>query len=338
LNKVTIIMPTYNRAAFIPTALNSIKSQNHENWELIVVDDGGTDETECMIESLVAGWTQVVHYIKQENQGPAVARNTGLKRAKGKYVAFYDSDDVWLSHHLSNCLKVMTEHPEVSWVYGACQRRIYNSEKVVLESTFYLEGKPNPLFSLECQQYGNLFIIDDDSATELQITHGLDSGLQNSMMRIGVFAEMMLPEFRIGEDRLFIAMALKKGFRFAFIDDIHVYYIVHSNNISDTNVSEENLSKRISVMKQLIESYEKTPNYISNLTKSEIKALKCKLADDVFWKLGYSLQWQNGLREDAIKSFKKGLKLAPYKFTFWKSFLKALAIHRVSKVFSSNVG
>lgn len=318
-------------------ALNSIKSQNHNNWELIVVDDGSTDETESLINSVVADWTQTVHYIRQNNQGPAVARNTGIKSAKGEYVAFYDSDDIWLPHHLSNCLRVMAEHPNVSWVYGACQRRLYNSEEVVLASTFYSEGKPNPLFSLDCEHFGDLYIINDDGATECQITYGLDSGLQNSVMRVGIFDKMMLPEFRIGEDRLFIAMALKKGFKFAFIDDIHVYYIVHSGNISDTNISEDNLSKRISIMKQLIESYEQTPKYIPNLTKSEIKALKFRLADDVFWKLGYSLQWQNGLREDAINSYKKGLKLAPFRFTFWKSFFKAFTVYGISKVFSNKV-
>src|SRR5688572_19425954 len=95
---VSILLPTYNRAAFLPQALEAIGAQAFTDWELIVVDDGSTDDTPAVLERLVAGLGRPVHLIRQENQGAYGARNTGLDAARGKYVAFYDSDDTWLPH------------------------------------------------------------------------------------------------------------------------------------------------------------------------------------------------------------------------------------------------
>jgi glycosyltransferase involved in cell wall biosynthesis len=94
---VSIILPTFNRAKFLPEALASITRQVWTDWELIVVDDGGTDKSNDLIACLTHGWKQPVRYIYQENQGPFGARNTGLEYASGDYVAFFDSDDLWLS-------------------------------------------------------------------------------------------------------------------------------------------------------------------------------------------------------------------------------------------------
>ncbi|HEY8503179.1 MAG TPA: glycosyltransferase family A protein, partial [Gemmataceae bacterium] len=97
---VSIILPTYNRAKFLPQAFASIRSQQYTDWELIVVDDGSTDDTRAVVQELSKDVPQPVRYVYQDNQGPAGARNKGLDLASGKYVAFFDSDDVWLPHHL----------------------------------------------------------------------------------------------------------------------------------------------------------------------------------------------------------------------------------------------
>ncbi|WP_158971668.1 glycosyltransferase family A protein [Paraglaciecola sp. L3A3] len=332
MNLVSIILPTYNREKFLVTAFKSIEEQSYANWELIIVDDGSSDDSINLLNRLKSAVSNPVKIISQKNGGPAVARNRGIQEASGDFIAFFDSDDYWLPHHLSNCINVMLQHKDVSWVYAACQRRLYDTNEVLLDSTFYHNRVPNPLFTLKTRSDGKLHIIDDDRATELQITHGIDSGFQNSVLRNNVFKEMQLPDMRIGEDRLFIAMALKSGFKLAFIDDIHVLYMVHSENISDTNLSESNISKRIDVMKQLIVSYELTPKYIPNLNAIERKALQERLASDWFWKLGYSLQWQNGLRNDAIKSYMKGIRLTPLNIKFWKTFIKAFVLTKIFRL------
>lgn len=320
----SIVLPTYNRAEFLEDAFNSIISQQYLNWELIIVDDGSSDNTTEIVSAFIQKTTNNVIYIQQENQGPAIARNTGIAKASGDYIAFYDSDDIWLPHHLKNCIDILEANQDVSWVYGACQRRIKETSEILQESTFYTNGQPNLLFSLHTRTIGNLHIIEDPKAAQMQIEYGIDSGLQNSVLKREILDAISIPEFRIGEDRLFIAMALKRGFTLAFCDDIHVHYMVHGGNISDTNTKEENIEKRIVVIKQLIECYEKTPEYISNLNDAELATIKAKLATEYFWVLGYALQWKNGFKKEAIQSYKKGMTYRPFYWRFWKTYLLSL--------------
>jgi len=109
---VSIVMPTFNRADTIRRAIASIQAQAVHDWELIVVDDGSTDDT----AALIAGMDPRLKIIRQENRGSAVARNTGLRQSTGKYIAFLDSDDEWLPHHLELCLAFLRAHPEEAFV------------------------------------------------------------------------------------------------------------------------------------------------------------------------------------------------------------------------------
>ena len=97
---VSVIIPTYNREKFLPYALGSVKNQTYKDWELIIVDDGSTDNTEKVCKEFAKTIDQPVKYIYQENQGVAGARNTGLKHAQGEFIAFLDSDDRWYPWHL----------------------------------------------------------------------------------------------------------------------------------------------------------------------------------------------------------------------------------------------
>lgn len=326
---ISIVLPTYNRAVFLGDAFNAIVNQRHSNWELIIVDDGSSDNTPAIVADFIAKTSQKVIYIQQENQGPAVARNKGIAEATGDYIAFYDSDDIWLPHHLQKCAEILGEHSEISWVYGACQRQVKATAEILQESTFYTNGQPNSLFSLQTRSLGDLHIIEDTGAALLQIEEGIDSGLQNSVLKREIFDAIAIPEFRIGEDRLFITMVLKHGFTLAFYDDIHVHYMVHDDNISDTNSQEENIQKRINITKQLIDCYEKTPEYITNLDAAELAAINEKLATEYFWIMGYALQWQNGFKKEALQSYKKAMKYRPFYWKFWKTYCSSWLKYRL---------
>ena len=88
---VSVIIPVYNSAKYIQKAIDSVLDQTYSNYEIIVVDDGSTDETRQKLQS----YQNKIRYVFQENQGSATARNTGIKLAKGDLVAFLDSDDFW---------------------------------------------------------------------------------------------------------------------------------------------------------------------------------------------------------------------------------------------------
>jgi glycosyltransferase involved in cell wall biosynthesis len=109
---VSVIMPTFNRADTIRRAIRSVQEQTFTDWELIVVDDGSTDNTVALIE----GCDPRLKLIRQENQGTAGARNAGLSASAGSYIAFLDSDDEWLPHHLELCVSFLEAFPGEQFV------------------------------------------------------------------------------------------------------------------------------------------------------------------------------------------------------------------------------
>jgi glycosyltransferase involved in cell wall biosynthesis len=101
--KVTVIIPTYNRAHLIKRAIKSVLNQTFQDFEIIVVDDGSTDNTEEVVKSFN---DLRIKYIKhQKNLGASAARNTGIKNSKGEYIAFLDSDDEWLPEKLEKQMR-----------------------------------------------------------------------------------------------------------------------------------------------------------------------------------------------------------------------------------------
>jgi len=93
LPKISIIIPTYNRADLIKETLNSIFNQTYSNWEAIIVDDASEDNTEELVKAI--GDSRIHYICHSRNKGGAEARNTGIEKAQGEYIAFLDSDDWW---------------------------------------------------------------------------------------------------------------------------------------------------------------------------------------------------------------------------------------------------
>jgi len=106
---VTAIIATYNRRHYVCDAIDSILNQTYPNVEIIVIDDGSTDNTQDLLQQK---YGQRIRYIYQENQGRSEARNRGLKEAKGDYIAFLDSDDIWKPEKLEKQVAFMEMHPE----------------------------------------------------------------------------------------------------------------------------------------------------------------------------------------------------------------------------------
>lgn len=102
--KFSVIIPTYNRAQSLVKAIDSVLKQTFSDFEVIVVDDGSTDNTEGVIASIN---DQRLHYIKKKNEERSIARNFGVEQAKGEYINFLDSDDYQLSNHLEVAFSVI---------------------------------------------------------------------------------------------------------------------------------------------------------------------------------------------------------------------------------------
>lgn len=118
LEKVSIIMPTYNAAEFISEAIRSVFAQDHTNWELLVVNDGSTDDTAALLEHYTDPRIRVFH---QRNKGIGAARNRGLKEASGSFLCFLDADDLMPSRSLSSRLEVLRKYPGTDVVDGCTE-------------------------------------------------------------------------------------------------------------------------------------------------------------------------------------------------------------------------
>mgnify|MGYP000225793700 CR=1 FL=1 len=113
---ISIVTPTYNRSEFLAEAVNSVLGQTYSNFELLIIDDGSTDDT----RELVASYQQDprIRYFYQSNQGQSVARNRGIAESAGDFICFLDSDNAWLPKKLERSLLEFQRFPETQVVYG----------------------------------------------------------------------------------------------------------------------------------------------------------------------------------------------------------------------------
>lgn len=119
---VSIIIPSYNRAETILNSLKSILNQTYTNWECLVIDDFSTDNTVDVINQIIKNDSRFRYLLNEKNKGAQGARNTGIIHSKGDWVAFNDSDDVWLANKLRMQIDVLIEHSfkENLVIHGNC--------------------------------------------------------------------------------------------------------------------------------------------------------------------------------------------------------------------------
>jgi GT2 family glycosyltransferase len=117
---VTVIMPAYNVAPYLREAVESVVAQTYPDWELVIVDDGSTDETAAIARECLRLDARI-RLIRQENRGLAGARNTALQAGRGDFFALLDSDDLWDAAFLAAQMAVFAAHPETALVSGSAR-------------------------------------------------------------------------------------------------------------------------------------------------------------------------------------------------------------------------
>lgn len=110
---ISVIIPTHNRATMLVEAINSVLAQSERDFELLVIDDGSTDDT----PQACAAFGATLQYLQQEHRGVSAARNFGIAQARGAFITFLDSDDLWQKHKLRRQIAWLAAHPEIMLCY-----------------------------------------------------------------------------------------------------------------------------------------------------------------------------------------------------------------------------
>lgn len=213
---VTIIIPTYNRVDYLKLTLESILNQTFKDFEIIVVDDGTADN---LNEQLCTQFDNV-KYIKIENSGgPAKPRNVGIRKAKGKYLAFVDDDDIWFPNKLFAQVNILENNPDFGLVHGCCE--VIDEKGVLQNRIIGRPGTPDVKHGdVKMKMMGNWMVIMPTSFMKKEIID-----------KVGFFNEDMPAA---GEDAEFWARCSFEA-NFYYFDVPLVQYRVHSGNISGSS-------------------------------------------------------------------------------------------------------
>lgn len=305
LPRVSIIIPTYNRCELLRSTIDSVLTQTLTDYELIVVDDGSTDDTRTLVEHYCQQHPGRVRYIFQQNAGESVARQHGVDISQGILLAFLDSDDLWLPTKLEKQVSFLEQHPDAAFVYcwaSVIDRAGHPVQWPVLGSLNDQAG-----FSLQKLVLGN-FIVGPGSTLLLRRAAYNACGGFNPRIR---FAEDWDLCLRLGVDH-----------RFGCVCEPLVQVRLYERG---WHQKRENLPSMLRDHLLLIESFYAIPKVAeSKLTQVKAQALANRYINAGFAHLAY------GEHTEGRACIAKACELAPEQWANSNGLMQAAANHAIS--------
>lgn len=203
---VSVIMPAYNAGKFIAETVESVLRQVYPSWELIIVDDASSDDTVAVVQRLASRDARIRLIQLSQNSGAAVARNTGLREARGRYIGFLDCDDLWLPEKLVVQLAWMKEHA-APFVYSAYERISTSGE-------------------------GRGVVGVPSSVSYAQLLKTSVIGCSTALYDTAYFGKVLMPDIRMRQDFGLWLSLLKRVECAQGIPEVLVRYRMRSDSIS----------------------------------------------------------------------------------------------------------
>jgi len=296
--QVSVVIPAYNRAHCVEKAIDSVLAQTVDRIEIILVDDGSTDNTRDIIAEK---YGDRVRYIFQENQGIPGARNTGINHSRGEYVAFLDSDDSWRPNKLEKQLRLFEEHPEYGMVACRCAK-IQCAEN---------PKKPDRPLSYQGRRGKSGWILKDLFAKNFIRTSSVIIR-KNCFEKVGLFDETLL---QTQDYDLWLRMAA--AYPVGFINESLTVYLDNARGIST-----DSLLGRLYRQRALEKAY---------LKKAVPKKLYRRRMAQAYNVIGRHYL-RRGDRAKGLKYLKQSLRLSPFnlKYTFY--FIRGLFARQTASV------
>lgn len=208
---VSVIMPTYNCGQYIIETIRSIQEQTYKNWEIEIVDDCSTDDTKEVLQLLLDADQRIHYFCLEQNSGAAVARTEAMRRARGEYMAFCDSDDLWMPDKLEKQLQFMREN---GYAFSCTAYRQIDENGNSLDRVIKTVPKTN---------YNRLL---------------LDCPVGNStvMYSVKAMGKFEVPNIRKrNDDALWLQMLKKEKYIYG-MPDVLMQYRIRSNSISSNKL------------------------------------------------------------------------------------------------------
>lgn len=208
---ISVIMPTYNCGKFIGETVNAVINQTYKNWELIIVDDCSKDDTEQIIKQYILKDNRINYFKFDNNQGAAMARTKAMELAKGNYMAFLDSDDLWKTDKLEKQIKFMEENN-------------YNFTCTAYEQIDETGKTLNKIIKPKKKANYNRILLDCPVG---------NSTVMYNAEKLGKF---VVPNIRKRNDDALWLQILKKEKNIYGMDEVLMQYRIRSNSISSNKV------------------------------------------------------------------------------------------------------
>lgn len=210
--RVSIIVPTYNCSRFIEKALRSVFAQTYNDFEVIVVNDGSTDNTSTLLEK----WSQLIIYLYQPNQGVSAARNLAISKSSGEFIAYLDADDIWCPTKLEKQVAFLDSYPNIGLVHSDASIIDENDSIIHQRYNFEKQRSPNQGYCIkELLDYLTIIMPTVIERHECFIeTIGFDKRLQYA------------------EDYLRWVQLSLEGYAFGYIDEPLVMYRQRAGSLS----------------------------------------------------------------------------------------------------------
>jgi glycosyltransferase involved in cell wall biosynthesis len=331
LNKPTasIILPTYNRAKLLPMAINSVLDQTYKNYELIVIDDGSTDNTKQVLKP----FQEKIRYIFTDHKGASHARNVGMKAASGRYIAFLDSDDTYLPFKLEIQIDFMEHHSDVGMVYTEISAFSENG----LYDEYNLRHY-HPTYEKYHWEYEDIFSFKGELLLGLRktkITYYIGDIFRNVLMGPMIPSPTILfprkildvvgfqnEKYSLAEEYEFI-VRICKNYKVAFLNIPTYMYRHHDDQISSFAI--KNQAEQKKDILRWIEGFSTMLNAVMDWAYSDEKFysknrhfINLRISD-LYGSLGVKwLQLGNGKK--ARESFKKSMSFSPEKNKYLKYY------------------
>ena len=250
---VTAIIPTYNRQSYIKEAVESVLNQDYNPIEIIVVDDGSTDGTADVIQPFIGK----IRYVRQENGGPAKARNAGINTARGEYITFLDSDDRYYPNKMGRQVEYIRSHPECGMVY--CDWEYFDDSG----KRWHVPGKKYKGWVFERLLFEDFIGSGSTIMAKKEV-----------LQKAGLYNEALIT----GEDRnLYLKIA--KSHKIGFVDQVLVGIREHLKRLS---FNYEVQLGTIDGIKDIIRLYPEYKPERSSLMRRALAARTLQVADELF--------------------------------------------------------